>query len=169
VSISIVFLVYLCLVIQMVDIYMPVAECGYVPFFADVIYAANLFLSCVYFWMKVLCRGILFSHTTFALQPSYILQSLKMFLYNSTKAAETWEHSRMFPMHSTFQIYLTYRVPDELILWNNACHTMLSCLCHEVRLRQDKVTTISWRRLTTKQTSLHQLRFRWVSNMKLAQ
>jgi hypothetical protein len=36
VSLSIVFLVYLCLVFRMVDIYMPVVECGYVPFFADV-------------------------------------------------------------------------------------------------------------------------------------
>jgi hypothetical protein len=37
VSLSIVFLVYLCLVFQMVEIYMPVVECGYVPFFADVL------------------------------------------------------------------------------------------------------------------------------------
>jgi hypothetical protein len=35
VSLPIFFLVYLCLVFPMVDIYMPVAECGYVPFFAD--------------------------------------------------------------------------------------------------------------------------------------
>jgi hypothetical protein len=35
VSLSIFFLVYLCLVFRMVDIYMPVVECGYVPFFAD--------------------------------------------------------------------------------------------------------------------------------------
>jgi hypothetical protein len=33
VSLSIVFLVFLCLVFRMVDIYMPVVECGYVPFF----------------------------------------------------------------------------------------------------------------------------------------
>jgi hypothetical protein len=37
VSLSIVFLVYLCLVFRMVDIYMPVVECGYVPFFVDVL------------------------------------------------------------------------------------------------------------------------------------
>jgi hypothetical protein len=37
VSLSIVFLVYLCLVSRMVDMYMPVVECGYVPFFADVL------------------------------------------------------------------------------------------------------------------------------------
>jgi hypothetical protein len=37
VSLSIVFLVYLCLFSRMVDIYMPVVERGYVPFFADVL------------------------------------------------------------------------------------------------------------------------------------
>jgi hypothetical protein len=37
VSLSVVFLVYLCLVFRMVDIYMPVVECGYVPFFADLL------------------------------------------------------------------------------------------------------------------------------------
>jgi hypothetical protein len=37
VPLSIVFLVYLCLIFWMVDIYMPVVECGYVPFFADVL------------------------------------------------------------------------------------------------------------------------------------
>jgi hypothetical protein len=37
VSLSIVFLVYLCLVFRMVVIDMPVVECGYVPFFADVL------------------------------------------------------------------------------------------------------------------------------------
>jgi hypothetical protein len=37
VSLSIVFFVYLCLVFRTVDIYMPVVECGYVPFFADVL------------------------------------------------------------------------------------------------------------------------------------
>jgi hypothetical protein len=46
VSFSIVFLVYLCLVFWMVDIYMPVVECRYVPFFADVlsIYSCILLL-----------------------------------------------------------------------------------------------------------------------------
>jgi hypothetical protein len=34
---SITFLVYLCLVFRMVDIYKPVVECEYVPFFADVL------------------------------------------------------------------------------------------------------------------------------------
>jgi hypothetical protein len=34
VSLSIFFLVYLCLFLRVVDIYMPVVECGYVPFFA---------------------------------------------------------------------------------------------------------------------------------------
>jgi hypothetical protein len=34
-SLSISFLVYLCLVFRMVEIYMPVEQCGYVPFFAD--------------------------------------------------------------------------------------------------------------------------------------
>jgi hypothetical protein len=37
VVVSILFLVYLCLVFRMVDIYVPVLECGYVPFFADVL------------------------------------------------------------------------------------------------------------------------------------
>jgi hypothetical protein len=37
VSLSIFFLVYLCLIFRMVDIYMPVVECGCVPFFADVL------------------------------------------------------------------------------------------------------------------------------------
>jgi hypothetical protein len=32
-----IFLVYLCLVFRMVDIYVPVLECVYVPFFADVL------------------------------------------------------------------------------------------------------------------------------------
>jgi hypothetical protein len=46
VSLSIVFLFYLCLVFRMVDICMPVVECGYVPFFADVlsIYSCILIL-----------------------------------------------------------------------------------------------------------------------------
>jgi hypothetical protein len=34
VTLYIFFLVYLCLIFRMVDIYMPVVECGYVPFFA---------------------------------------------------------------------------------------------------------------------------------------
>jgi hypothetical protein len=37
VPLSILFLVYLCVVFRMADIYMPVVECGYVPFFADVL------------------------------------------------------------------------------------------------------------------------------------
>jgi hypothetical protein len=37
VSLSIVFLVYLCLFFRMIDIYMPVVECRYVTFFADVL------------------------------------------------------------------------------------------------------------------------------------
>jgi hypothetical protein len=36
-SLSIIFLVYLRLFFRMVDIYMPVVECGCVPFFADVL------------------------------------------------------------------------------------------------------------------------------------
>jgi hypothetical protein len=39
-----VFLVYLCLVFRMVDIYMPVVECGYVLFFADVLYIFSCIL-----------------------------------------------------------------------------------------------------------------------------
>jgi hypothetical protein len=35
--VSIAFLVYLCLVFRMVDIYMPVVECGYVTFFTGVL------------------------------------------------------------------------------------------------------------------------------------
>jgi hypothetical protein len=37
VYLSIFLVVYLCLVFRMVDIHMPVVECGYVPFFADVL------------------------------------------------------------------------------------------------------------------------------------
>jgi hypothetical protein len=46
---SIVVLVYLCLVFQVVDIYMPVVECWYVPFFADVlsIYSCILLFFCL--------------------------------------------------------------------------------------------------------------------------
>jgi hypothetical protein len=37
-------LVYLYLVFRMVDIYMPVVECRYVPFFADVLYIYSCIL-----------------------------------------------------------------------------------------------------------------------------
>jgi hypothetical protein len=37
VSLSVFFFVYLCLVSQMVDIYMLVVECAYVPLFVDVL------------------------------------------------------------------------------------------------------------------------------------
>jgi hypothetical protein len=53
-SLSIVFLVYLCLVFRMVDIYMPVVECGYVPFFADVLSICSFILSC--FRLKGKCQ-----------------------------------------------------------------------------------------------------------------
>jgi hypothetical protein len=53
VSLSIVFLVYLCFVFRMVDIYMPVVECGCVPFFADVFYIYSCIL--LFFRLKGKC------------------------------------------------------------------------------------------------------------------
>jgi hypothetical protein len=50
---SIFFLVYLCLVFRMADIYMPVAECGYVPFFADVLSIYSCIL--LFFRLKGKC------------------------------------------------------------------------------------------------------------------
>jgi hypothetical protein len=49
VSIFIVFLVYLCVVFRMVDIYMPVVECGYSILFKC---AFHLFLNSVTFCLK---------------------------------------------------------------------------------------------------------------------
>jgi hypothetical protein len=46
-------LVYLCLVFRMVDIYMPVVECGYVPFFADVLSIYSCIL--LFFSLKRKC------------------------------------------------------------------------------------------------------------------
>jgi hypothetical protein len=50
--VSIFFLFYLCLVFRMVDIYMPV-ECGYVPFFADVLSIYSCIL--LFFLLKGKC------------------------------------------------------------------------------------------------------------------
>jgi hypothetical protein len=52
VSLSI-FLVYLCLVFRMVDIYVLVVECGYVPFFADVLSIYSCIL--LFFRLKERC------------------------------------------------------------------------------------------------------------------
>jgi hypothetical protein len=53
VYLSIFFLVYLCLVFRIVDIYMPVVECGYVPFFADVLSIYSCIL--LFFRLKGKC------------------------------------------------------------------------------------------------------------------
>jgi hypothetical protein len=60
--VSIVFLVYLCIVFWMVDIYMPVPECGYVPFFADVLFIYSCIL--LFFRLKGKCPTH-FSHLRF--------------------------------------------------------------------------------------------------------
>jgi hypothetical protein len=52
-SLSIFFLVYLRLHFRMVDIYKPVVECGYVPFFADVLSIDYCIL--LYFRLKGKC------------------------------------------------------------------------------------------------------------------
>jgi hypothetical protein len=53
VSLSIVFLVYLCLVFRLVDIYMPVVECGYVPFFADVLFIYSCIFSINLYFLTI--------------------------------------------------------------------------------------------------------------------
>jgi hypothetical protein len=53
VFLSIVFLVCLCVVFLMVDIYMPVVECVYVPFFADVLSIYSCIL--LFFRLKGKC------------------------------------------------------------------------------------------------------------------
>jgi hypothetical protein len=53
VSLSIFFLVYLCLVFRMVNIYMPVVECGFVPFFADLLSIYSCIL--LFFRLKGKC------------------------------------------------------------------------------------------------------------------
>jgi hypothetical protein len=59
VCLSIFFLVFLCLVFRIVHIYMPVVECGYVPFFADVlsIYSCILLYVLVERTSKIFSKG----------------------------------------------------------------------------------------------------------------
>jgi hypothetical protein len=68
-TLSISFLVYLCLVFRMVDIYMPVEQCGYVSFFADVF----SIYSCVLLFFRLRGNAQLISYVL----TGFMLQKIK--------------------------------------------------------------------------------------------
>jgi hypothetical protein len=117
VSLSIVFLVYLCLVFRMIYSYMPVVECGYVPFFANVlsiyfllimklfllvVFIAIEHICCHKFWIQIL------DYTNDLKSTQYPYKSIKIYRLNSREAL--YNEVRWVDLHKFANIII--------VMWN---------------------------------------------------